>query len=341
ADATDGSSRPRAEVPAQGDDGTGEPDGPDGGPAAAEEASADRAPLDEGHLDDLFASLRAAREEAVAEARAVLSDQDEAADADADADESAPASDAVADAVADDEAGAAVVPGPPPVVEALGTDPVEVDRALVEVADELAHGFKRVLGEEQNALIERLRGLRKGQAPDPDEVLGDAGVLTERFAEVAAEPLGQLAAGAMASAGPDHRSRPPAAAPMATAVGTELAAPLHERLVRALHDVDDGAEATRVVRSAFREWKGQRVGALAADAARSAYHAGLLAGGAKGAALVWVLDDVDAASPECADNALAGPVARGDRYPAPHRHPPAHDGCRCLLRPVGDDEADR
>lgn len=322
----------------------GEGEGSEGEGGDDDEEAADRTPVDPGHLDDLFASLRAAREEAVTEARAVLSGGDEAPAARTDH----PVADTEAEAEPRDEPAPAPAPEPgsapadepPPVVEALPTEPVDVEQALVEAADELARGFKRVLGEQQNALIERLRALRKGQAPDPDAVLDGAGALTERFAGVAAEPLGRLAAGAMASMAPDHRARPPAAAPMATAVGTELAAPLHDRLVRALEDAGDGAEAAGGVRSAFREWKGQRVGALAADAARSAYHAGLLAGVAKGSLLEWVLDDVDGACPECADNALAGPVVRGDRYPTGHRHPPAHDGCRCLLRPAAREDAD-
>lgn len=345
-----------AEVAAPGDDVSADHPGPDEAVATSEEPAtrdeggdddeeaADRTPVDPGHLDDLFASLRAAREEAVTEARAVLSGGDEAPAARTDH----PVADTEAEAEPRDEPAPAPAPEPgsapadepPPVVEALPTEPVDVEQALVEAADELARGFKRVLGEQQNALIERLRALRKGQAPDPDAVLDGAGALTERFAGVAAEPLGRLAAGAMASMAPDHRARPPAAAPMATAVGTELAAPLHDRLVRALEDAGDGAEAAGGVRSAFREWKGQRVGALAADAARSAYHAGLLAGVAKGSLLEWVLDDVDGACPECADNALAGPVVRGDRYPTGHRHPPAHDGCRCLLRPAAREDAD-
>ena len=53
---------------------------------------------------------------------------------------------------------------------------------------------------------------------------------------------------------------------------------------------------------------------------------------------MWSLDDAEGACPECDDNALAGPVPRGDRYPTGHRHPPAHDGCRCLLLPVAAPE---
>ncbi|MCB1006721.1 MAG: hypothetical protein KDB35_21245, partial [Acidimicrobiales bacterium] len=66
-----------------------------------------------------------------------------------------------------------------------------------------------------------------------------------------------------------------------------------------------------------------------------AYHAGLLAGAPRRATFEWVLDDTDTACAECADNALAGPVRNGARYPTGQRHPPAHDGCRCTLRRPG------
>ncbi len=302
-----------------------EPEGATEGEDGASEAAA---PVDQRHLDDLFAGLRAAREEAVAEARTVLADEGVTAEA------------AEAEPIAEPAAVAPEpTPEPPP---PLPTGPLDVQLALGEAADGLGRAFKRVLGEQQNEVLDRLRRVRKGQQPVVADVLDDAGAMTERFAAVAGEPLGRLAAAAMASAEPDHRARPPAPGPMATAVATELAGPLHDRLARALADAGDAGEATAAARAAFREWKGQRVGALAADAARAAYHAGLLAGVGKGSRLVWSLDDADGACPECDDNALAGPVPRGDRYPTGHRHPPAHDGCRCLLLPVAEpaDEPD-
>ena len=327
-------------------------------PVDADVVSDEPAPVDAGHLDDLFAGLRAARAEAVNDARAVLA-RDVAAAA------PAPASEATAPAAADpapapefaaaddDDAtdpavdAPAADPSPAGPLAAVRSDagtrdepgvpapaPLDVDGALLTTAEALASALKRVLGDEQNELLERLRTLRRGAAADAPEVLGDAGELTQRFAAVAAGPLGDLADRAMASLAPDHRARPPAPGPMATAVATELVAPLHERLARGFAESGtDAAEASVRARATFREWKTQRIGALAADAARSAYHAGLLAGVAKGRALAWAPEDDDAC-PECGDNALAGPVARGARYPTGHRHPPAHDGCRCVLRPA-------
>jgi len=49
-----------------------------------------------------------------------------------------------------------------------------------------------------------------------------------------------------------------------------------------------------------------------------------------GAVLRWVFGD-EGPCPDCDDNALAGPTAKGEPYPTGQLHPPAHAGCRCLL----------
>jgi hypothetical protein len=46
----------------------------------------------------------------------------------------------------------------------------------------------------------------------------------------------------------------------------------------------------------------------------------------------------DTCGPDCLDNALAGPLAFGEAFPTGHTHPPAFEGCRCLLVAVVADE---
>jgi hypothetical protein len=41
--------------------------------------------------------------------------------------------------------------------------------------------------------------------------------------------------------------------------------------------------------------------------------------------------DEEGQCPDCDDNALAGPVTKGQPYPTGQPHPPAHPGCRCIL----------
>ncbi len=300
------------------------------------EADADPGPRDVEHLDDLFASLRAARAEAVVEARTVLARGEEAAPDEPVTPSEEPAQETMQETAADDWA-------PESPAELGGVvEPIEIEAVVASTADHLASALKRVLADEQNELLERLRELRKHQSAAEAPVLGDGVSLAARFAQAAADPLAAAAASGLAAGRPGGRGRPPATAPMADAVGATLVEPLHQRLSRGLADAGtDHDEAARRVRATFREWKTQRIAAVSADAARGAYHAGLLAGVAKGHTLRWVLDDADAACPECADNALAGPVARGDAYPTGHRHPPAHDGCRCALRPVAEPDEER
>ena len=371
------------------------PEGADEQPeAVAGGAAPGPPPVDPGHLDDLFASLRAARAEAVSDARSVLerADADDAdgpdadgPDADgphaddpgADAPEAAmpdaepvgpavPAAAASADAApepepdADPEPEVAPAPEPdaelapadedvpavPPVEEPDGASaedvpdepvaeppsPLDVEATIAAAGEQLASALKRVLAVEQNELLDRLRQVGRGQRADRPGVLDDPTGLVARFAAAAEAPLIEVAGVAMASTAPGKRARPPAIEPLATAVAAELVEPLHERLTRGFGEAGtDTAEASARARATFREWKTRRIGAGAADAARGAFHAGLLAGVRPSTALVWSLDDEDAACPECADNALAGPVTRGQRFPTGHRHPPAHDGCRCTL----------
>ena len=317
--------------------------------------------VDPEQIDDLFASLRAARESAVSSARSVLAHDDgvegdvvaiDTEDVDTGEDrEVVPAADvgdagaAARDAETEMPSVSETVghrdPGPqtdaPPAPQPtsdvdLTLAPVDVDVVITGAGEQLASGLKRVLADAQNELLDRLRHVVRGRRADDPGVLPDARDLVARFAAAARGPLTEVAVTAMASVGPDGRARPPAIDPLAEAAAIELAEALLERLERGFAEAGtDTAEASARARATFREWKTRRIGACAVDAARGAYHAGLLAGVGRSATLSWVLDDEGSACTECADNALAGPVTRGERYPTGHRHPPAHDGCRCTL----------
>ena len=331
--------------------------------SVSSDQAAEALPVDPEHIDDLFASLRAARESAVSSARLVLA-HDEGVEGDTedvdtedvdteDVDtgrdlEVVPAADG-GDAL-DAETGVPSVsetvdhrdPGPqtnaPPAPQPtsdvdLTPAPVDVDVVITGAGEQLASGLKRVLADAQNELLDRLRHVDRGRRADDPGVLPDARDLMARFATAARGPLTEVAVTAMASVGPDGRARPPAIDPLAEAAAIELTDALLERLERGFAEAGtDTAEASARARATFREWKTRRIGACAVDAARGAFHAGLLAGVGRSATLRWVLDDEGSACTECADNALAGPVTRGERYPTGHRHPPAHDGCRCTLQ---------
>jgi hypothetical protein len=119
-------------------------------------------------------------------------------------------------------------------------------------------------------------------------------------------------------------------------VGLELAsalvAPMRERITNALRDAagdeDAGADG---IRACYREWKSQRIGALASDAALAAFNRGVFDAVSEGSQLRWVVDHGGTPCPDAEDNALAGLVPRGEAFPTGHCYPPAHPGCRCLI----------
>ncbi len=223
---------------------------------------------------------------------------------------------------------------------------VERRNAIVDpISSRLARRLKRALQDEHNDVLDRLRV--KASAPRRS---GDPGVATEaaaggllptqaeqegRYREVSVEALGEAAQAGAAFAGAPKE--PDAAQVEALAVGLAEAVvePLRRQLERVVAEssADDPSVLVERAGAAYREWKGHRIEAQAADAALAAFARGELSGTSAGTLLRWVVHDGGGKCPDCDDNALAGPVAAGDPYPTGQPHPPAHAGCRCLLVP--------
>jgi hypothetical protein len=66
----------------------------------------------------------------------------------------------------------------------------------------------------------------------------------------------------------------------------------------------------------------------------AAYAQGAYGATTDGEELRWVVDRSTEACPDADDNALAGPVGKGEPFPTGDRCPPAHPGCRCLVVPA-------
>jgi len=64
--------------------------------------------------------------------------------------------------------------------------------------------------------------------------------------------------------------------------------------------------------------------------ATTAFVRGAVAAAPDGISLRWIVDD-EVPCPDCDDNALAGPTPKGQKFPTGQLHPPAHQGCRCVL----------
>lgn len=274
------------------------------------EAGSRAGPQDD--LDGLFARLRADRDASVAHATAVL--------------------DASPDRGTGDEPGArgrAADAG-----SGLPTA-FEQRNAAVEAHERaLATALKRALSDEQNELLDGLRRARRPSAVG--ELLPPAEDQEQRYRTVAEGPLGGAfaagtSAGGSSKGGAEDGS---GVAEVVAALAHDLVSGVRGRLERGVADagVEDEAATSKAVSAAYREWKSSRVEPLASHHVLAAHAAGA-ASIAKGG-VRWVVDPEEGCTPDCADNALAGPLAAGEPFPTGHLRPPAHVGCRCLIVPA-------
>ena len=222
--------------------------------------------------------------------------------------------------------------GPP---EASDARVLRRDEAIAPVVTGLARRMKRNLQDEQNELLDRLRGKGVTWSPDllPDEVEHIDSVATSAlpFLEEAAE------AGAVFADGSGARPDDDVLAGVARELAETVVGPLRKRL--GASDGIDPADEPAVhehVGSAFREWKGERIEGLAADAVVEAFSLGTMAAtDPAGPGLTWiaVAHVGESPCPDCEDNGLHDPQAPGEDFATGHAHPPAHPGCRCVLAP--------
>jgi DivIVA domain-containing protein len=214
--------------------------------------------------------------------------------------------------------------------------------ALEPVTASLSRQLKRALADEQNEVLDGLR--RSNVVADPDTVFGPLPEYAQRYRAAAEDDLLAAAvAGATAMTGADPADVRAALGhqDVLERAGDELTAqlvePLRRRLGQCVDDADgDALEAGASVRAAYREWKTQRVDALAAHLALFAHGRATTAAAAPGTPVHWVVDPDEPACPDCDDNALAGTVMLGEAFPTGHQQAPAHIGCRCGIAPTHD-----
>jgi hypothetical protein len=223
------------------------------------------------------------------------------------------------------------------VVEATPFDQRDADLTPLIVAS--AKKLKRVLADEQNEVLDRLRHR------DPVRTLADLlAPPTEHLGRYRGAIVDDLLAAANAGASlvtPERVATiTKADANDAVAAGEAvldewLMVPLRERLDRCVNDGDgDNAAITKRVRAVYREWKTQHIDEQLDDVIRASYGHGAFTALDPGATVEWTADPSQTACADCDDNTLAGVVVAGDGFPTGHRFPPAHPGCRCLLLPA-------
>ena len=274
---------------------------------------------------DLFARLRA---------EAVITDLETPATVEA---EIEPAIDAGVESVAEVESEVESVAEVDEGDDAMPSPFESRDADLTPIIVVSARKLKRALADEQNEVLEALRGT--APVGDLDALLPAAAEHAGRYAGAIADELRSAADAGAALVG---RSKPLVAADAAASISAAdevlaewLVEPLRERLARCVSDGDgDRADISKCVRAVYREWKTQHIDEQLDDIVRMAHGRGVLAAIEPGTPVVWTCDDSRQGCADCDDNSLAGAIAAGDAFPTGHTFAPAHIGCRCLLLPA-------
>ena len=118
-------------------------------------------------------------------------------------------------------------------------------------------------------------------------------------------------------------------------IATEVFRPLRTKIVAALESaVGDRDALMKSVRAIFADRKTRHVVSAITDIACLAYARGLFLGCDTTTQMCWAVDPNGPACADAEDNALAGCVKHGEKFPTGHVHPLAHAGCRCLVVPL-------
>ena len=226
----------------------------------------------------------------------------------------------------------------PEVEEVAVATPFELrDAALAPVIAAMSRKLKRVLADEQNEVLDILRG--KLSVKTLDAIVGPKADHSVRMIEALEASLkaGALAGAKSLSDASDKELQKMVATQMAAIneyVIATVVVPLRERLSRSISQASgDNAELTSLVRVVYREWKNQHVDTQVDNIAQTSFGRGAFAALTPGTKVCWKVDPNGPACADAEDNSLAGFVVAGDAFPTGHTHAPAHAGCRCALVP--------
>ena len=211
------------------------------------------------------------------------------------------------------------------------------NEVLVPVIVAMSRMVKRVLADEQNQVLDILRG--KPVIRHLEALVGSRTEHGGRYVASLNNLLNEAAlAGARSLSSEPEKDLMTAIEAQKSAIHEfvvfTMIDPLRERLERSLaQSSDSNAELAGLVRLVYREWKNQFIDEHMDDVALTAYGRGAAAVLNPSMKVCW---KVDPDGPPCADaedNSLGGFVAGGEEFPTGHTHAPAHAGCRCVLVP--------
>jgi len=224
----------------------------------------------------------------------------------------------------------------PKVDESLFIRRAEVLDPLIKT---MTRKVKRVLADEENSILTYLEGKKAVVALE--KVLPEASVQTQQYVEALTEDIMSAAmSGAKSlssSMKSDLRKKISNASVMqvlAKSIDENIVLPLRDRIQRCVVQSDGNRDETSsLVRSAYREWKIQRIDTCIPDLACLAYSRGAYLVLDSGTPVCWMVDPNGPACADAEDNALAGATPLGTGFPTGNLHPIAHAGCRCLVTP--------
>ena len=230
-----------------------------------------------------------------------------------------------------------------PKQDIIAADPArfaERDEALSGLVVTIARKLKRVLADEQNSVLEHLRGKRSSL--EMDAILGTVEEHAVRYAgSIAEDTMAAAGSGAKSvkTAGGSSRrvTQKAIASHVKDSVAVGLVAGFREDTRIAIGEAEGDREIlASLMRDVYRKWKTDLIDQHVDDLACTSYSKGGFLALEPQTRVSWMVDPEAACCSECEDNSLAGAVTKGEEFPTGHAMPPAHAGCRCLVCPVQD-----
>ena len=230
-----------------------------------------------------------------------------------------------------------------PKQEIIAADPArfaERDEALSGLVVTMARKLKRVLADEQNTVLEHLRGKRSSL--EMDAIVGTVEEQASRYAlSIADDAMTAAGAGAKsvkAAGGSSRRvTQKAVTGHLKDSVTAGLVAGFREDTRIAIGEAEGDREIlASLMRDVYRKWKTDLIDQHVDDLACTSYSKGGFLALEPQTRVSWMVDPEAECCSECEDNSLAGAVTKGEEFPTGHAMPPAHPGCRCLVCPVQD-----
>lgn len=203
------------------------------------------------------------------------------------------------------------------------------DQSLDQSLAVLTRKVKRALQDDQNVMLERLRDVRAMITTE----LEDEHDQRSRYADASIDALVDAAAAGVQFASDEAGATSGVASRAAI---KDCAADLAVTIVLALRKrilADGSGDGPERANAAYKEWRGARVERLCTDAARRAFHIGVLAA-SQGRSVRFFAAPNDAPCDACALDAASGERPAGQNFPSGSAFPPLHAGCACAVVPV-------